>query len=128
MSLTVKYRQRWLSSWFENPLKVKQEYLQSRTSTCVSLSSPSSDISSNFIHLIIFLISIEILVLTSWIPASKNFSLINHIVVAQCKLVSRNIFSSDSKVPIVDELDEFINSSAERAKQPKAALRAKQRN
>ena len=44
----------------------KHEYLRSRAYKCLSLSSPSGDISvKSWI--------IEILVLTSWIPASKNF-------------------------------------------------------
>ena len=46
----------------------KHEYLRSRAYIRLSLSSPSSsDISSN-------LTTIEILVLLSWIPASKEFS------------------------------------------------------
>ena len=47
---------------------IKHDYLRSRASTYVTLSSPSSwcDISIN-------LSTIEIFVLISWIPASKNF-------------------------------------------------------
>ena len=50
--------------------KIKHEYLRSRAYICLSLSSPASpeDIS-------IRSWTIEILVLTSWIPASKNFNL-----------------------------------------------------
>ena len=44
----------------------KHEYLRSRAYICLSLSSSSGDIS-------IKLWTIEILVLTSWISASKNF-------------------------------------------------------
>ena len=44
----------------------KHEYLRSRAYKCLSLSSPSGDIS-------IKSWTFEILVLTSWIPASKNF-------------------------------------------------------
>ena len=45
---------------------IKHEYLRSRAYICLSLSSPSGDLS-------IKSWTIEILVLTSWIPASKNF-------------------------------------------------------
>ena len=51
----------------------KHEYLRSRAYICLSLSSSSSHLSSNFVLFIIFLTSIEILVLSSWIPASKEF-------------------------------------------------------
>ena len=44
----------------------KHEYLRSRADTCLSLSSPSSQSYSNYA-------TIEILLLVSWIPASKNF-------------------------------------------------------
>ena len=44
----------------------KHEYLRSRAYICLSLSSPSGDLS-------IKSWTIEIHVLTSWIPASKNF-------------------------------------------------------
>ena len=46
--------------------KIKHEYLRSRAYICLSLSSPSSQSYSNYA-------TIEILVLVSWIPASKNF-------------------------------------------------------
>ena len=46
---------------------VKHEYLRSRAYICLSLSSPSGDLS-------IRSWTIEIIVLTSWIPASKNFT------------------------------------------------------
>ena len=45
----------------------KHEYLRSRASTCMSLSSSVPG------HLSIKSSTIEILVLISWIPASKNF-------------------------------------------------------
>ena len=56
---------------------VKHEYLRSRASKCLSLSSSSSSLylsvkSLIFLHI---LTSIEILVLISWIPASENFYL-----------------------------------------------------
>ena len=50
-------------------LNIKHEYLRSRASTCVSLSSPVPG------HLSIKLSPIEILVLLSWIPASKSLTL-----------------------------------------------------
>ena len=56
------------------PQKFKHEYLRSRASRCLSLSSSSSSsvISSNSTI-------IEILVLISWIPASKNFCFRNRL-------------------------------------------------
>ena len=48
----------------------KHEYLQSRAFICLSLSSPPSSLSG---YLSIKSWTIEILVLTSWISASKNF-------------------------------------------------------
>ena len=53
-----------ISAWY-----FKHEYLRSRAYICLSLSSPSS--SSGDISIKSW--TIEILVLTSWIPASKNF-------------------------------------------------------
>ena len=47
----------------------KHEYLRSRAYICLSLSSPGS----SFGDISIKSWTIEILVLTSWIPASKNF-------------------------------------------------------
>ena len=56
---------------------IKHEYLRSRAYICLSLSSPfsSSDRYPKFVLFINFLSSIEILVLLSWIPASKEFFL-----------------------------------------------------
>ena len=52
---------------------IKHEYLRSRAYICLSLSSPcDSYLSVNLLRYSI-LNTIEILVLTSWIPASKNF-------------------------------------------------------
>ena len=73
-------------------LNIKHEYL--RAYICLSLSSPfpSCDISS-------ILTTIEILVLTSWIPASKNFVLQNRFILStknhdfwnKIKLVEREL-------------------------------------
>ena len=57
---------------------IKHEYLRSRAYICLSLSSPSGDLS-------IKSWTIEILVLTSWIPASKNFRLWN--ISTWCKML-----------------------------------------
>ena len=62
-----------LMNWFLNFKRkicyVKHEYLRSRAYICLSLSSPVPS------HISIKSWTIEILVLTSWIPASKNFGL-----------------------------------------------------
>ena len=59
---------------------IKHEYLRSRASSCVLLSSSVPG------HLSIKLSTIEILVLISWIPASKNL---------RQKFRERNVFTKE---------------------------------
>ena len=72
--------------------KVKHEYLRSRAYICLSLSSSSGDIS-------IKSWAIEILVLTSWIPASKNFFLQSYRPLTFTKTGGwRSLFQKGTKV------------------------------
>ena len=82
--------------------EIKHEYLRSRASTCVSLSSPAGDIS-------IKSWTIEILVLTSWIPASKNLFLFLSCVLVIFTLIRRCIFSFWTKFFLLNWIISFMD-------------------
>ena len=81
--------------------KVKHEYLQSCAYICLSLSSPSSSADISVLSL-----TIEILALTSLIPASKNFTVKSQLYIASIdqyqvvtsatKLISSVLFAKPS--------------------------------
>ena len=73
---------------FLHTLKIKHEYLRSCAYICLSLSSPSSG------YLSIKSQSIEILVLTSWIPASKNCKKLKFIKIKLWTLNKQNRFEN----------------------------------
>ena len=83
---------------FSNGIFFKHEYLRSRAYICLSLSSPLSDRYPNFVLFIIFLNSIEILVLTSWIPASKNFEYQNSLICIDVAKVGITQFGFERKL------------------------------